>query len=228
MHRLPAWDAQMLAAHSRYVTASHANLAKAPEPAQLPMCCCPIDRPEGVSTDSRVSGIEATFNTDFTHTSSPPAPGVVPAGSELIWAPGAQTGLVNLINSARPGTTLYVEDQLLDSTPIEQAFVADAKKGVTVDVAMTYSASYVAGFNTLVAGGVHLNLYYRDTPLYIQAKALLVNGDTAYIGSINFTTAMTNDDRNVGIITANPTVVKGLTPTIASDFAGATPYSKSG
>jgi hypothetical protein len=89
---------------------------------------------------------------------------LLPAGSELIWAPGAQTGLVNLINSARSGTTLYVEDQLLDSTPIEQAFVADAKKGVTVDVAMTYSASYVAGFNTLVAGGVHLNLYYGNIP----------------------------------------------------------------
>jgi hypothetical protein len=36
---------------------------------------------------------------------------------------------------------------------------------------------------------------------------------------------MTNSDRNVGIITTNPTVVRGITSTMASDFAGATPYS---
>ena len=35
---------------------------------------------------------------------------------------------------------------------------------------------------------------------------------------------MTNDDRNVGIITTSPTVVRGVTATMASDFAGATPY----
>lgn len=153
---------------------------------------------------------------------------LLPAGSELIWAPGAQTGLVNLINSARPGTTLYVEDQLLDSTPIEQASVADAKKGVTVDVAMTYSSSYASIFDTLIAGGVHVDLYFGNTPLYFRSKALSVNGNTVYVGSINYVDSSMNADRNVGIITTNPTVVKGITATMASDIAGATPYSKSG
>ena len=53
------------------------------------------------------SGMEATFNNDWNNTNSPPTEGVAPAGSELIWSPGAESGLVNLINSARPGTTLY-------------------------------------------------------------------------------------------------------------------------
>jgi hypothetical protein len=53
----------------------------------------------------------------------------LPAGSvELMWAAGAQTELVSPAHSARPGTTLYVEEQLLDSTTIEHAFVADAEK----------------------------------------------------------------------------------------------------
>ena len=89
---------------------------------------------------------------------------------------------------------------------------------------MTYSSSYVAGFKTLAAGGVHVRLYYGDTPLYIHAKAISVNDNTVYVGSSNFTTAMTNDDRNAGIITTNPAVVRGVTSTMAGDFAGATPY----
>ena len=170
------------------------------------------------------SGVEATFNADWSHTSSPPTPGVAPPGSQLIWSPGAQSGLVDLIGSARSGTTLYAEDEQLDSPAIEQALVAAAKRGVTVDLTMTYSASYVAGFKTLAAGGVHVRLYHGDTPLYIHAKAISVNDDTVYVGSANFTTAMTNDDRNAGIITSDAGVVSGVTSTMASDFAGATPY----
>jgi phosphatidylserine/phosphatidylglycerophosphate/cardiolipin synthase-like enzyme len=175
-----------------------------------------------------VSGVGTTFETDFNNTKSPPSQGVVPAGSELIWSPGAQNGLIKLIGSARPGTTLYTENEQFSSPAIAQAFVAAAKRGVMVNVAMTYSSSYASIFDTLVAGGVHVNLYYGNTPLYIQSKALSVNGNTVYVGSINYVGSSMNADRNVGIITTNPTVVKGITATMASDFAGATPYSKSG
>ena len=189
----------------------------------------PVLRDFAVITDNpaTVSGIEATFEADFTNTSIPPTDGVVPIGSELIWFPGAQSGLVDLIDSARPGTTLYAETEQLDSTPIEQALVAAALRGVTVNLTMTYSSSYVDGFDTLVGGGVHVSLYQANAPLYIQAKAISVNDHTVYVGSSNFTTEMTNDDRNVGIVTANPTIVRSVTSTMASDFAGATPYSTS-
>ncbi len=186
----------------------------------------PALRDYAVITDNpaTVSGVEATFNADFGNTSTPPTAGVAPAGSELVWSPGAQSGLVNLIRSARSGTTLYAEDEQLDSPAIEQAFVAAAGRGVTVDLTMTYAPAYVAGFKTLATGGVHVSLYHGDTPLYIHAKAISVNDTTVYAGSSNFTTAMTNDDRNAGIITTDPTVVRGITATMASDFAGATPY----
>jgi phosphatidylserine/phosphatidylglycerophosphate/cardiolipin synthase-like enzyme len=82
-------------------------------------------------------------------------------------------------------------------------------------------------FNTLVAGGVHVSLYQPDAPIYIHSKAISVNNSAVYVGSSNFTTEMTNSDRNVGIITTNPILVRGITSTMASDFAGATPYSNS-
>ncbi|MHB8894532.1 MAG: phospholipase D-like domain-containing protein [Candidatus Geothermincolia bacterium] len=187
----------------------------------------PVLRDFAVITDdpATASGVQATFNTDFNKTGSSPTKGVVPKGSELIWSPGAQAGLVNLINSARPGTKLYAEDEQLDSPPIEQALVAAARRGVTVNLTMTYSSSYVSEFNTLVAGGVHVSLYQPNAPIYIHSKAISVNNSTVYEGSSNFTTQMTNQNRNVGIITTNPDVVRGITSTMASDFAGATPYS---
>lgn len=186
----------------------------------------PVLRDFAVITDNPaiVSGVEATFENDFDDTGTHPTPGVVPAGSGLIWSPGAQTGLVDLIGSARAGTTLYAENEQLDSTAIEQALIAAVKRGVTVNLTMTNSASYVTGFDTLKAGGVHVSLYQANAPLYIQAKTISVNGSTVYVGSTNFTTASTDDDRNMGIITTNPTVVQGITSTMASDFAGATPY----
>ncbi len=122
-----------------------------------------------------VAGVEATLQTDFTHNHRPPAKGVVPRGSELIWSPGAQDRLVKLIGTARPGSTLFAEDEQLASPAIEQALVAAAKRGVTANLTMTASSDWQAGFDTLVAGGVHVNLYPANAPLYIQSKGLSVN-----------------------------------------------------
>ncbi len=187
----------------------------------------PIVRDYAVITDNAAtaSGMGATFNKDWNRTDSPPSKGVVPEASELIWSPGAQPGLVDLIDSARPGTTIYAEDEQLDSQPIEQALIEAAKRGVTVNLTMTYSSDYVSGFNNLAAGGVHVRLYQPTAPIYIHAKAISVNDDTVYVGSSNFTSAMTNQNRNVGIITTDPEVVRGVTETMAADFAGATPYT---
>lgn len=186
----------------------------------------PIVRDFAVITHdtATASGMEATFNDDWNNTNGPPTEGVVPAGSELIWSPGAEPGLVDLINSARTGTTLYAEDEQLDSQPIEQAFIAAVHRGVTVNLTMTYSSSYLSGFNTLATGGVHVSLYQPTAPIYIHSKAISVNNDTVYVGSSNFTSEMTDQNRNVGIITRDPRVVLGITATMADDFAGATPH----
>jgi phosphatidylserine/phosphatidylglycerophosphate/cardiolipin synthase-like enzyme len=186
----------------------------------------PVIRGWIVITDkpATVTGVEATFDHDFRHNRRPPSPGVVPKGSELVWSPGAQGPLVKLIGSARPGTTLYAEDEQLDSAAIDQALIAAARRGVTVDLTMTANPDWTAAFTALVAGGVHVSLYLPTAPLYIQSKAISVNGRTAYVGSINFTTAMMEADRNMGIITTDMTVVRGITSTMARDFAGAAPY----
>jgi len=187
----------------------------------------PVVRDFAVITDNpaTVAGMGATFDKDWQATSSPPTSGVVPGGSDLVWSPGAQTPLVDLIDSARPGTTIWAEDEQLDSQPIQQALVSAAKRGVTVNFLMTYSSDWASGLAALSQGGVHVKVYQPNAPIYIHAKALTVNDDTAYEGSANFTTAMTDQNRNVGIITKDPGVVGGIRSTIASDFAGAAPLA---
>jgi phosphatidylserine/phosphatidylglycerophosphate/cardiolipin synthase-like enzyme len=143
----------------------------------------------------------------------------------LVWSPGAQTPLVGLIDSARSGTTIWAEDEQLNSQPIQQALVSAAKRGVTVNFLMTYSSDWASGLAALSQGGVHVKVYQPNAPIYIHAKALTVNDNTAYEGSANFTTAMTSQNRNVGIITKDPAVVGGIRSTIASDFAGAAPLA---
>ena len=65
----------------------------------------------------------------------------------------------------------------------------------------------------------------RPGPGRCAAKSRVANDDTAYEGTANFTTAMTDQNRNVGIITKDPGVVGGIRSTIASDFAGAAPLT---
>jgi phosphatidylserine/phosphatidylglycerophosphate/cardiolipin synthase-like enzyme len=186
----------------------------------------PVVRDFAVITTNRptVTGVQATFNADFAHTGRPPASGVAPKGSALVWSPGAERPLVRLIESAASGSTIYAETEQLGSPAIEQALVAAVKRGVVVDLTMTYSPAYVSAMDALVAGGVHLSVYPASASLYLHAKALSVNNESVYVGSANFTTAMTNADRNMGIITSDPAIVHGITATMAGDFAGATPY----
>ena len=189
----------------------------------------PVVRDFAVITNNRatVAGMEATFDKDWQATSSPPTSGVAPSGSDLVWSPGAQAPLVGLIDSARSGTTIWAEDEQLDSQQIQQALVSAAKRGVAVNFLMTYSSDWASGLATLSSGGVHVRVYQPNAPIYIHAKALTVNDDTAYVGSANFTTAMTDQNRNVGIITKDTPVVRGIRSTIASDFAGAAPLAPS-
>ena len=102
--------------------------------------------------------------------------------------------------------------------------MAAAKRGVTVDLTMTYSASMRRRWTPSSRAARTSAPTPPVRRCYIHAKAISVNGTTVYVGSANFTTAMTNADRNAGIITSDPAVAHGVTATMASDFAGASPY----
>jgi phosphatidylserine/phosphatidylglycerophosphate/cardiolipin synthase-like enzyme len=186
----------------------------------------PILRDYVIITDNpaTVTGVATTFEADYSNNTIAPVTGDVPEGSELVWSPGAEEPLTELIATAKTGTTLYVETEQLDSAALENALIDAVNRGVTVNFTMTNTGEFTQGFDTLKAGGVNVHLYPSNASIYIQSKAISVNNDTVYIGSTNFTDTSANADRNVGIITKNEAIVTDLTATLAKDFEGAPAY----
>ena len=60
--------------------------------------------------------------------------------------------------------------------------------------------------------------------LYLHAKAIVADHRTAFVGSQNFSSSSLDDNRELGIITADPSVVdRWRRPWRPADAAGATP-----
>ncbi len=176
-----------------------------------------------LTTDANdVAAIETTFDADFTNASITP-----PTGDDLVWSPtNAQTSLVDLIAGAT--TSLQVENEEMEDSTIVNALVAAEKRGVDVTVVMTASSSYTSEFKELIAAGVKLSTYATTASLYIHAKVILADYGTshasAFLGSENFSTTSLNKNRELGLITDDGTLLSSLNTTLASDYAGATPY----
>ena len=145
-----------------------------------------------------------------------------PNGADLLWSPGSEQAQVSLIESARGFLDIYNEE--MDSTPIEQALEADAQRGVNVEVTMTYDSSWKGAFAQLAAAGVHIRTYSASAPLYIHAKMILTSS-RVFLGSQNFSSTSLERNRELGLITSNPTIRASLRRTFDADYAGARPYT---
>lgn len=98
-----------------------------------------------------VAATVSTFSADFAHEGTSPV-----SSGGLVWSPGSTSALVNLVSSAR--RTLLVENEEMGSSPVEQALMEAARRGVSVKVVMTYSPSWSAALTHLASAGVHVRL----------------------------------------------------------------------
>jgi cardiolipin synthase len=162
-----------------------------------------------------VAAVESVFATDWA--GAAPSPG--PPGVDLVWSPGSEPPLAGVISSA--AHSVVVENEEMDSTSIEAALEADARRGVDVTVVMTQDSSWDSAFAQLEAAGVHVVLYPdTSTALYIHAKVIDVDGAKAFIGSENFSTASLDYNRELGLVTSSVSVLGPLNTTLARDIAG--------
>jgi len=173
-----------------------------------------------------VAAIVATFNADFAHKSITP-----PVGADLVWSPtNSQASILAVINAAKH--TLSVENEEMDDSTITDALVADAKRGVDVKVIMTAESEWDSAFSQLESAGVHVRTYAdSDKVLYIHAKAVVADAGQSdqqlFVGSENFSKASLGYNRELGLRTANKTVISVISATLAADYAGAKAYSGS-
>jgi cardiolipin synthase len=164
-----------------------------------------------------VAAIVAVFNADFGHHAVTPG-----HGDDLVWSPTtAQAQLLALINGARHSLRIYSEE-MGDST-VEDALIAAAKRGVTVQVVgENTDHEYDSDFARLAAGGVQIRYYKSPSGFYIHGKVIEADYGTPaariFIGSENFSSTSLNDNRELGLIITTPAVLASMATTFAGDF----------
>lgn len=162
-----------------------------------------------------VTAITTTFNVDFAHTYAAPT-----SAAGLVWSPGSTSALVTLISSATK--SLLVENEEMNDTSIEQALMAAARRGVRVEVVMTYSSHYAAALTQLKNAGVRVTTL-GSSQVYVHAKVICVDctltSGTAFIGSENFSISSLVYNRELGVITTSLVVVRAIESTVDADCA---------
>jgi cardiolipin synthase len=175
------------------------------------------------TTATDVAAIEHTFAADFSGATITP-----PTGADLVWSPTTATpDMVAVINGAK--SSLQVENEEMSSKSIENALMAAASRGVTVEVIMTRASEWTDDFDRLVKGGVRVATYSASASLYIHAKVIIADaghsGARAFLGSENFTTASLSRNRELGLTVGTSTVIDALHQTLLHDFTAATRWT---
>ncbi len=183
-----------------------------------------------------IASIQATFNADYV--AGTPSSGVAGASdfsyiptagdNDLIWSPTtAQAAMLAIINNAK--ATLLVENEEMGAANIVTALENACTRGVSVKIAMVNQSSYASNFSALEAAGCGVHVYPNtQTGFYIHAKAVVadfgLSTQSVYMGSINYSLASMNQNRELGIYIFDSASVSLLNTTMTSDYAGGTVY----
>jgi hypothetical protein len=172
-----------------------------------------------LDTDANdVAAIVAVFNADYAHTSITPSD-----GDDLVWSPtDSQTQLLALIDGAQH--TLDVEQEEFEDSTLVNAIVADENRGVTVRVVVEDPSEYTSYLDEVTEAGGKVTGYSSSTGFYIHAKTVIADygysDEKAFVGSENFSNGSLNDNRELGVITTQSSIVSGLETTFDGDFTG--------
>jgi cardiolipin synthase A/B len=160
-----------------------------------------------------VQAVMAIFQADWNHnTASFSDPNLV------VSPVNSRNAFNKLIASAKH--TLLVTGEEMQDSGIEQDLVAAAQRGVKVQVILpapsgSSSDSNSSGIATIKQGGVSVR---EDAQLYMHAKMIVADGQTAFVGSENISTQSLDQNRELGIIIADNSVLNTLQQTFQKDW----------
>ena len=126
--------------------------------------------------------------------------------------------LAGLIGSARHTLDVYAEE--LQDAGMEEALATAARRGVRVRLILPQPSGTdhdAPGVALATAAGVVVHRLPQSY-LYIHAKAIVVDGRRAFVGSENLSTASLDHNRELGVIVADPSVVDRLESTFSADW----------
>jgi cardiolipin synthase A/B len=173
-----------------------------------------------------VAAIVKVFNADYAHKAVTPG-----AGADLVWSPtNSQTKLLALINGASSSLRIYANE--MDDTAVENALISAANRGVDVQVCgENEDGEYDSAYTTLADAGVHISYYSNPDGFYIHGKVIEADYGKSdakvFVGSENFSNTSLNENRELGLIIRNQTIMSSIATTFASDFKNGTPWSGS-
>jgi phosphatidylserine/phosphatidylglycerophosphate/cardiolipin synthase-like enzyme len=160
-----------------------------------------------------IVSIENTFNSDWNNQKNSPSD-----GDDLVWSPLSDKDMLLIINSAKKELDIYNEE--MDDDRITSALSDAAKRGVDVNVVMTYQSSYKVAFEQLKSSGARLHLFHGER-FYIHAKMIIADGACAFLGSENFSYTSLDKNRELGIFLSDRNIINSLSRTFAFDWQNA-------
>jgi cardiolipin synthase len=160
-----------------------------------------------------VRAIVAAFDSDWSGRRDTPAVG----SGDLVWSPGAESAVLDLIESAH--SSIDLENEEMDYTPATEALCSAARHGVSVEIVMSYESEWDSALSELRGCGARVRLYHGQS-YYIHAKLLLVDDRTALVSSQNLSTTSLKYNRELGIEVKTPAIISRLEGDFGSDYAG--------
>jgi cardiolipin synthase len=149
----------------------------------------------------QVSAISRTFAAEWSGQS--PQTATVPAAGQ-VWSPDALSTILRLVGSAHR-SVLYTSEELTDR-PLIQALEADARKGDTCTIILPSPPEDQAA---LRAAGCHVTVVSASAT-YMHEKSIVIDGQTAFLGSQKGSSTSLTKNRELGIITTDRTVVQEI------------------
>lgn len=173
-----------------------------------------------------VESLGALFEADWARTPyAPTNPNLVIANAD------ARRKLLAMIN----GTTksLAIESEEMQDPTIIDALIAAQKRGVAVRYIGSMAPmngnnpqrdDNAAGRKRLAAAGVGVRVL--TTP-YVHTKTMVADGTVAFVGSENFSAASLDTNREIGLLTTDPTAIARLTTVYTKDWTAGKPEPSS-
>jgi cardiolipin synthase A/B len=147
----------------------------------------------------------------------------------LAWSPvNSESRLSDFVNSAKK--TLVATSENLGDPDIQKAMIAAAKRGVNVrviaplcdqNVVPLLDLPYLAA---LAAGGVEARAMPTPSSAevpYMHAKMMIADGSSAFVGSVNFSSASTTDARELGIFFKDAAAIAMVSGEFEQDWSNA-------
>jgi phosphatidylserine/phosphatidylglycerophosphate/cardiolipin synthase-like enzyme len=177
------------------------------------------NREIGVVTTRRedVAALAAIFDADWIGDPLPK-----PTGRLIVSPQNARVRLLEIIDGSDQSIDLYAEvvrdDQIID------ALSSAAQRGVEVRLIVNRPESDLdtTVYDVLRANSVQIR---TASGLYIHAKAMVVDGRVAVVGSQNPTATSLDENREVSLVLDDRSAARRIEVVFADDWRDAAPYS---